>query len=77
MRPPLGNTRFAPKLPKQRLRFSKGMVALSLAMVAGGVALILRPWASFPMAGVILAASGLGVFFAAGYYWTCDNVSCS
>jgi hypothetical protein len=64
-------------LPKNKLNFSKGMVALSVLFVAVGVALMMGPWTYALMAGVTSAALGLGLFFTAGYYWGCDNETCS
>ena len=67
----------AAKLPQRRLRFSKRMVALSLVLMAAGAALLFSPGAYNPMAGVACGALGMAVFFTAGYYWGCDNESCS
>lgn len=35
------------------------------------------PWHDGPVAGAVCAALGLLVFFTAGYYWGCDNETCS
>jgi hypothetical protein len=64
-------------LPKKTLRFSKRMVALSLMLVAGGIVLMTSAWSHALMAGLSCATLGFGLLFTAGYYWGCDNESCS
>ena len=64
-------------LPQRQLRFSKGVVLVAAALLAAGIVLMLGPWAHAFMAGVSFSALGLGLFFTAGYYWACDNESCS
>lgn len=65
------------KLPEKKLRFSRRTVALSMVLVALGVAGVFGPWKFAPVAGAILGGVGMVLFFSAGYYWTCDNDSCS
>jgi hypothetical protein len=64
-------------LPKNRLRVSKRMTGLSLLLVAAGITTMMGPWSQAVMAGLGCAALGFGFFFTAGYYWGCDNESCS
>jgi len=63
-------------LPRGRVRFSKRMVVVSVVMILAGLALIFSPWRLGLLTGVLAASLGLGIFFSAGYYWTCDNESC-
>lgn len=64
-------------LPKRSLIFSKRMVALALALIAGGVAMVLSPWGYGKVVGVTFCAVGFWVLFTAGYYWGCENETCS
>lgn len=64
-------------LPKERLRFSKGVVASASALFVLGIILILGPWAHARLAGLVLGALGMGAFLMGGFYWACDNESCS
>ena len=63
--------------PPRRLRFSRRVSLCSAVLVAAGIAMVFDPWRFGPVAGAISAALGLGIFFASGYYWTCDNETCS
>jgi hypothetical protein len=63
-------------LPARTLRFSKRMVALSLALIGGGAGLVMSDWHYAMVTGVCCAAVGFVIFFTAGYYWACDNESC-
>lgn len=64
------------RLPEPRLGFSKGIVAFSLLLVAGGLALMFCKLSFGPMAGAVCIGLGWVVFFAAGYYWPCGNETC-
>ena len=64
-------------LPPRRLRFSRGVSACSAVLVLAGISLVFTAWRFGPVAGAICAALGLGLFFVSGYYWTCDNETCS
>lgn len=64
-------------LPVRQLRFSKDMVGLAIGLGLLGLGLIFGPWPWGMMPGVLCVAVGLGVFMTAGYYWGCDNESCS
>ena len=59
------------------LRLSKGMVAFSLLLLAIGVAVMLSDWGYALVVGAFLMSLAMGIFFTAGYYWGCDNESCS
>ena len=64
-------------LPARQLRFSKDMIAIAICLGVLGIVLIFGPWPLGMMPGVLCVALGLGVFLTAGYYWGCDNESCS
>ena len=64
-------------LPARQLRFSKRMVALSLVLIIAGAALVMSSWPHAMAGAVMLCGSGFVIFFSAGYYWACDNESCS
>ena len=68
-------------LPYRRLLASKRLVALALVMNGIGLALITRTWfrgeMDGMMAGVVCTALGFGLLAVGGYYWGCDNESCS
>ena len=62
----------------RHLRFSKGTVAVSAALGLAGLFILLRAtWQYSLLAGVVLLGAGIGTFLTAGYYWGCDNESCS
>lgn len=65
------------RLPERRLRFSRRAVALSLALIVGGAALMFVPWRRGPVVGACGVGAGFVVLFTAGYYWACGNESCS
>lgn len=64
-------------LPRNRVRFSKGVLVLSLSLLVGGLAMSLGPWPSGRIPGMVCASLSLVVFFTAGCYWGCKNESCS
>jgi predicted Kef-type K+ transport protein len=64
-------------LPQRYLRFSKEMVGLSLVLLAVAYGLIVSSWRLGPVVGGVCGGLALGVFFTAGYYWGCENESCS
>jgi hypothetical protein len=64
-------------LPARYLRFSKEMVAVSAVLVVAALGLIVSPWHYGPVVGGVSGGLGLGVFLTAGYYWGCENESCS
>lgn len=65
------------KEPLRHLRFSRGMVALSLILLIAGMAVLLSDWAYGLVVGASLMSVAMGIFFTAGYYWGCENESCS
>jgi hypothetical protein len=64
-------------LSPRTLRFSKGMLALSLFFLAAGCVLMMSSFKYALMSGVACSAVGFGIFFTVGYYWACENESCS
>jgi hypothetical protein len=67
----------AKPLPARTLKFSRRMVALSVLLLIGGGALAMSAKPHALLLGVACAALGFAIFFTAGYYWACENESCS
>ena len=65
------------RLPEKRLRFSKSVVAFSLFMIGAGLALMFCHRRFGPMTGAVCIGAGFVCFFTAGYYWACENETCS
>jgi hypothetical protein len=67
----------AVRLPERRLFLSKVMVVLALLCIGLGLALMVGPWSFGAVAGAASGALGMVIIFMAGYYWGCENETCS
>jgi hypothetical protein len=62
---------------RRYLRFSKRLVAVSLGLLVLGFALILGAPSPGRLVGVVICGLALVALSLSGYYWGCDNESCS
>jgi hypothetical protein len=65
-------------LPKARLRMCKRLVLLGLGLMGGGLILATAfPGGNISALCLGLSAVGLTLFIVSGFYWSCDNETCS